>query len=60
MAEEFESPDKQDSHLPFARLYSSIVQSLSFARIFVTPMNCRMPGFLVLLYLLEFAQIHVH
>ena len=46
MAEEFESPAKQDSHLPFARLYSSIVQSLSFVWFFVTPhelQNARIP-----------------
>ena len=35
------------------------VQSLSRVQLFVTPMNCSMPGFPVLYCLLEFAQIHV-
>ena len=33
---------------------------MSKSRLFVTPMNCSMPGFLVLQYLLEFAQTHIH
>ena len=36
------------------------VQSLSPVRLFATPMDYSMPGFPVLPYLLEFAQIHVH
>ena len=38
-----------------------VVQSLSHIQIFATdPMDCSMPGFLVLHYLPEFAQVHVH
>ena len=36
-----------------------VVQSVSVC-LFVTPMNCSMPGSPVLHYLSEFAQIHVH
>ena len=36
-----------------------IVQSLSHVQL-CNSMNCSMPGFPVLHYLLEFAQIHVH
>ena len=35
-------------------------QSLSFCPILCNPMNCSAPGFPVLHYLPEFAQIHVH
>ena len=37
-----------------------VVQSLSHFWCFVTPMDCSMPGFPVLHYLLAFAQTHVH
>ena len=37
-----------------------VVQSLSHAQLFCSPMDCSMPGFPVLHYLPEFAQIHVH
>ena len=37
---------------------AAVVQSLSCLRLFVTP--CSMPGFPVLHYLPEFAQIHAH
>ena len=38
-----------------------VVQSLSRSQLFVTPMaSCSTPGFPVLHYLSEFAQIHVH
>ena len=36
-----------------------VFQSLSHVRL-CDPMDCSMPGFPVLHYLLEFAQIHVH
>ena len=36
----------------------AVVQSLSCIQLFATP--CSLPGFPVLPYLLEFAQIHVH
>ena len=38
----------------------SSVQSLSHVRLFATPLNCNMPGFLVLHQLLELVQTHVH
>ena len=41
-------------------LYSVIVQSLSHAQLFVTPMDYSMPVFLVLHSLLELAQTHVY
>ena len=37
-----------------------VVQSPSCVQLFCNPMNCRMPGFLILQYLPEFAQTHVH
>ena len=37
-----------------------VVQSLSRVQFFVDPMDCSTPGFPVLHYLPEFAQIHVH
>ena len=44
------------SSLPFV----VIVQLVSCIWLFVTPMDCSMPGSSVLHYLPEFAQIHVH
>ena len=37
-----------------------VVQSLSRVQLFVTPMDCNIPGLPVLQHLLEFAQTHVH
>ena len=37
-----------------------VVQSLNRVRLFWDPMDCSTPGFPVLHYLPEFAQIHVH
>ena len=37
-----------------------VVQSLSCVWLFVTPMDCSMPGILVLHYIPEFAQTRVH
>ena len=36
------------------------VQSQSYVQLFETPMDCSTPGFPVLPYLLDFAQIHDH
>ena len=36
------------------------VKSLSHVRLFATPIHCNTPGLLVLHYLPEFAQTHVH
>ena len=41
-------------------VFVAIVQSLSHVQLFVTPMNCSTPGFLVLHHLPEFSQTHVH
>ena len=42
-------------------LYKTVViQSPSHVQLFVTPMDCSMPGLLVPHCLLEFAQVHVH
>ena len=38
----------------------AVVQLQSHVRLYATPINCSTPGFSVLLYLPEFAQIHVH
>ena len=38
----------------------SSVQLLSRVQLFVTPVDCSTPGFLVLHCLLELAQIHFH
>ena len=48
---------------PHPRPYTSslvVIQSLHRVRLFVTPMDCSIPGFSVLHSLLEFAQVHVH
>ena len=37
-----------------------VVQSRGRVQLFATTMDCSMPGFPVLHYLLEFAQTHVH
>ena len=37
-----------------------VIHSLSCVFTLCDPMNCSMPGLLVLHYLLEFAQTHVH
>ena len=42
------------------RLNFVVFQSLSCVWLFVTPMDCSMPGFCVLHHFLEFAQTHVH
>ena len=41
-------------------LNNLFVQSVSLVWLFCDPMDCSTPGFPVLQYLLEFAQIHVH
>ena len=38
----------------------AVVQSLSWVRLFVSPMDCSMPGFPVHHQLPELAQTHVH
>ena len=38
----------------------SLVQLFSRVQLFVTPVDCSMPGFPVLHYLPEFTQTHVH
>ena len=45
--------------LPGTLWHHAVVLLLSHVRLFVTPMNCSTPGFLVLHYLSEFAQTHV-
>ena len=37
-----------------------VLQLLSHVQLFVTPMDCRMPGFPVLHYVLKLAQTHFH
>ena len=44
----------------YCLFFVAVVQSLSHVWLFVTPMNSSMPGFLVLHYLSECAQTHVH
>ena len=46
--------------LDWDNLIFIVVQSLSCVLILCDPMDCSMPGFPVLHYLLEFAQTHVH
>ena len=44
-------------------MFRHLVKPCSVTKLFLTlcdPMDCSMPGFPVLHYLLEFAQIHVH
>ena len=43
----------------FLLLVVIVVQSLSCVRL-GSPMNCSMPGFPVLHYLLEFGKTHIH
>ena len=38
----------------------AVVESFSCVRLFVTPMDCSMPSFPVLHYLLAFAQTQTH
>ena len=43
-----------------SRIYSTICSVAKLCPALCDPMDCGMPGFPVLHYLLEFAQIHVH
>ena len=47
-------------YVPVCIYVFSSVQSLSRVQLFVTPMDCSMPGFPVHHQLLELAQTHVH
>ena len=48
-------------HVPSNLIHQfSSVQLLSHVQLFVTPMDCRMPGFPVLHYVLKLAQTHFH
>ena len=40
--------------------FRNFVQSLNCVQLFVTPMDSGTPSYLVLDYLLDFAQTHVH
>ena len=44
----------------FLKKYVVVVQSLSHALTLCDPVDCSTPGFPVLLYVLKFAQTHVH
>ena len=44
----------------FMKNTNIVVQSLNHIWLFVTPMDCSMPGFPVLHHFLEYAQTHVH
>ena len=53
------------ARLPYMLVYPLapalvVVQSLSRVLLFLTPVDCSMPGFPVLHSLPEFAQTHVH
>ena len=54
-------PSCDSSSLAFRMMYTVVfVQPLSRVSLFVTPMDCNMPGFLVLHHLPELAQTHIH